>query len=262
MGTCIDYAFRFGGLNQAKVNLALQYIRDVQKENAEFSGNGVCDFSGDPRDDEAFKLWSCYTKAGDETPLLLRLKLIDLTKGGDFTFWYYWDCTDGCNESSVESHQNGECIADFLWEPGILGFEASIAAATLDVRSDAGAVLQLVDALLSERQCGCEPQCGWDEDDVSTLENAHAAGVALARAFKHWPNLLRDETLRGTFADVTQALLSVREGGGEYLASDENFENEQAELHALQATLEAELLKQVTQTPSIGNPQHINGKRL
>ena len=85
MGTCIDYAFRFGGLNQAKVNLALQYIRDVQKENAEFSGNGVCDFSGDPRDDEAFKLWSCYTKAGDETPLLLRLKLIDRKRSINYT---------------------------------------------------------------------------------------------------------------------------------------------------------------------------------
>lgn len=256
MGTCIDYTFRFGGSNEAKTEKAREYIREIQRDTAEYSGNGVCDFSADPQDAGAFEQWHFYCKSGDPTPESLREKLIELTNGGDFKFWFYWDCTDGCNESSVEEHHAGKCIADFLWEPGILGFEASIATATLDVRSDAGAALQLVDALLSERQCG------WDEDDVSTLENAHAAGVELARAFIHWPNLLQDQTLRFTFADVTRTLHSVREGGLEYFMPDQKTKSEQAELQALQATLEAELLKQVTQLPSAANLQHIAGKRL
>lgn len=255
MGTCIDYAFRFGG-NEAKTEEALEYIGEIQSRTAEYSGHGVCDFSADPHEAGAFKQWHCYCKSGDPIPDSLREKLIELTIGGDFKFWFYWDCTDGCNDSCVEEHHDGVCIAEFQWTPGILGLDASIAAAALDVRSDADAVLQLIDVLLSEGECD------WDEDDLSTLENARAAGVELARAFQHWPNLLLDRTLRAKFDDVTRTLHSVREGGVEYFLPDHRTTTELAELQALRATLEAELLKQVTHTPSAANPQHIAGKRL
>lgn len=98
MGTCIDYAFRFGG-NEAKTEKAREYIREVQARTAEYSGNGVCNFSADPHDAGEFEQWHCYCKSGDPTPDSLREKLIELTIGGDFKFWFYWDCTDGCNES-------------------------------------------------------------------------------------------------------------------------------------------------------------------
>lgn len=149
MGTCIDYSFRFGGSDAGKVNTALEIIQQTQEATAEHSGKGVCDFSSEPQDDGSFKQWWCYCKYGDPAPDDVCQKLAALTKGGGFRFWFYWECTDGCNESGVEEHYEGRCIAELSWGTAVLGLPASVAAAALVNRADVDAMIELIDISFS-----------------------------------------------------------------------------------------------------------------
>lgn len=253
----MDYAFRFDGINKAKMEEALKYIRQIQEENAEYSGNGVCDFSGEPQvGDDGSVEWCCYCKAGEDTPPDdLRKQFISLTHGGDFHFWFYWECTDGCHESSLERHQAGECTFDALWNSGILGLDGSIAIAKLEDCCDASAALFLLNSFLAD----CDG--GWDEDDLSTLFNAHLAATSLAQAFQRWPTLLVEQSIQSNLADINRKLAVLCDGVEEFGPFDHEPEKV-SELYALQAVLEAEILKQATPASPPGKTAATVGVRL
>ena len=239
MGTCIDSTFHFVGSNMAKMKEALEHIRAIQEENAEYSGNGVCDFSAEPQAcDDGSMEWGCYCNASDENPAeALRDQLVALAQGDDFQVWFYWECTDGCNESSLEHHQAGECTFDEYWNSGILGLDGSIAIAKLDHSSDTSAALSLLNSFFHY----CDG--GWDEDDTSNPFNAHLAATSLAEAFQQWPTLLGDHAIQSKL-DAMHGKLAVLCGDG-----FDPFDGEPEkvrELRALQAIVEAEILKQAS----------------
>jgi hypothetical protein len=237
MGTCIDFTFRFGGSKKAKMNKGLKHIREIQEVTAEYTGNGVCDFSAEPQfcDDGSVE-WGCYCKAGDDTPNALRDQLLALAQGNDFQVWFYWECTDGCNESSLEHHQAGECTFDEYWNSGILGLDGSIAIAKLKHSCDTSAALTLLDSFLTF----CDD--GWDEDDSSNPFNAHLAAISLAEAFQQWPTLLGEHAIQSQLDEMHEKL-AVLCGGGEFDPFDGDPEKVR-ELRALQAIVEAQILKQ------------------
>lgn len=242
MGTCIDSVIRFGGTNENKIRTALDRINKVQEATAQYSGNGVCDFSADPETSvDGSITWSCYHKSGDETVDDLRAQLIDLTVNGGFTLVFYWNCTDGYNECSIEKHQGGVPIVDLSWYQGVLEFDTACAAVELDQTDDPKALKLLVDEFLMT--VGCE----WDEDDLAALGNAHAVAATLAKAFQHWPHLYQDKSLRRKVQAVNRHLIHVREGADEFLSVDAS---EVDALQAFQAALEVMLLKQHTPTSS------------
>lgn len=257
MGTCVDYVARFGGSNKTKMKKALKYIRQIQEDTAEYSGNGVCDFSDEPQVcDDGSMQWHSYCKAGEDSPPeALRNQLMPLTRGGDFHFWFYWDCTDGCNESSLEQHQDGECTFDDYWNSGILGLDGSIAIAKLKDSCDADAAHFLLASFLAD----CNGQ--WDDDDYSSLFNAHLAATSLAKAFRRWPTLLLEPSIQSNLADINRKLAVLCEGVEELRPFDTEPEKV-SELAALQAVLEAEILKQVTLVPPLGNTRAAAGVRL
>lgn len=243
MGTCIDSVIRFGGTNENKIRKALACIYKVQEATAQYSGNGVCDFSADPETSvDGSITWSCYHKSGDETVDDLRAQLIDLTVNGGFTLVFYWNCTDGYNECSIEEHQGGIPIVDLIWYRGVLEFDTACAAVQLDKTGDPKALQCLVDEFLESD--GCE----WDEDDHTDLGNAHAVATTLAEAFQHWPRLYQDQALSRKVQAVNRHLMHVREGADEFFSVSETQVDA---LQAMQATLEAMLLKQ--QTPKASN---------
>jgi len=237
MGTYKDFKFRFGGSNKAKMNKGLEHIREIEETTAEYSGNGVCDFSAEPQvcDDGSVE-WGCYCKAGDHTPYALRDQLVALAQGDDFQVWFYWECTDGFNESSLKHHQAGNCTFDEYWNSGILGLDGSLAIAKLKHSCDTSAALTLLDSFFYF----CDD--GWDEDDPSNTLNAHLAATSLTEAFQQWPTLLGEHAIQSQL-DQMHEELAVLCGGGEFDSFDGDPEKVR-ELHALQAIVEAEILKQ------------------
>lgn len=248
MGTCIDYSIRFGGANSAKTSAALAYIRDIQAETAEFSGKGVCDFSDEPLDVEGFRDWHFYSKSGDQTAGILRDKLIQLTVGDDFTFWFYWECTDGSNESALQEHRDGNCVIDLFWNTGVLGFNASLATAALQGSSDVNAAHRLITLLLSEGDGE------WGDDEYTLLDNSLATATTLADAFEAWPSLLQEAALRLNFEDVFQKVSTL-------LDEVEDEAEDIDKLQGLLAALEAKVLEQGIATCGETPPTE-SGKRL
>ncbi len=257
MGTCVDYSFRFGGSNKTKMKKALKCIRQIQEENAEYSGNGVCDFSDEPQvRGDGLMQWSFYCKAVEDGPAeALCKQLISLTRGGNFHFWFYTHCTDGCYESSLEHYENGECTFDSCWNSGILGLDDSIAMAKLEDCCDADAAHSLLDGFLVD----CNGR--WNEHDCESLLNAHLAATSLARAIQRWPTLLAEQFIQTKLADFSRKLAVLCEGAREFSEFDLGSEDRD-DLHALQAVLEAEILKQLTLLPPPRNTPATAGVRL
>jgi len=236
MGTCVDFKVRFGGSKEAKMNKGLKHIRKIQEATAEYSGKGVCDFSAKPKfcGDGSME-WECYCKAGDDTPYALRDQLVALAKGDDFQVWFYWECTDGCNESSLEHHQSGVCTFDEYWHSGILGLDDSIAIAKLKHSCDTSAALTLLGSFFYF----CD--YGWHEDEPSGPFNAHLAAISLADAFQQWPTLLGKYAIHSKLDAMHGKLAAICGDGFEpFYGEPEKVR----ELRALQAIVEAEILKQ------------------
>jgi hypothetical protein len=251
MGTCIDYYFRFGGSDADKVDTALDIIQQTQKATAEHSGNGVCDFSSEPHDDKGFKLWWCFCKSGDPTPDDLCQKLAALTKGGGFRFWFYWECTDGCNESGIEEHCEGDCVAELSWGTAALGLSTAVAAAELVNRPNADAMIELIDYLIAAPRHQMDEE-GDDEDedddydDVSALENSFEVAITLVDEFQRWSDLLRDARIRGKFGPLNRRLAVLLRDAKEHLVPDEQTRSYFAKLEGLCAVFEAAMLYDAT----------------
>lgn len=257
MGIFMDYEYRMGGSNKAKMKKALKHIRQLQVANAQYSGNGVCEFSNPPQvRGDGLMQWSCFCKAiEDGPPDVLRKQLISLTRGRDFHFWFYSYCTDGCNESSLEHHQDGECAFDNYWNSGILGLDNSIAMAKLEDCCDADAAHSLMDSFLVD----CHDE--WDEDFFDDMQNACLAATSLSVAVRRWPTLLAEHFIQSKLADISRKLAVLCEGAREFGEFDLGSEDRD-DLHALQAVLEAEILKQGTLVPPPGNTPATAGVRL
>jgi hypothetical protein len=239
MGNCVDYSYRFGGTDQAKIATALQSIHELQEKHANLNGNGSCGFDGTPQViDDGSTRWHCYcNEFAENPPRTLRKQLISLTQGGGFHLWFYCECTDGCNESSLELHEDGECTLGRFWGMGTLGLDASIALATVEDHYDANATHTLLKRFLDD----CDGK--WDEDDFENLLNAYLAATVLAGAFQRWPILLTETFVQTNLAKIRRKLNLLCKGISEFSWFD--FEPEKVDaLHRLRATVEAEILKQ------------------
>jgi hypothetical protein len=260
MGTEITCTFRLGGSNKAKIEAALGFISKIQQEYAEFSGNGVCDFSHVPEDVEGdLKHWFFYCKLSEDGPPHdLLEQLAPLTKDGDFHFWFYQACDEYC-ESRIEHYEDGECSYEAVWDNESLGSDGAFALVKLENECDVKAALEL--AYVLQINCldgwhdgedqdsddadeGEQEFAGW-EDDSLYLANAKLAASELSDAFRRWPTLLGEiviqEQITNLNRNLDQVLVGLENFGPTSYAPEIDDK-----LKALKAILENKELKRCT----------------
>ena len=245
MGTYIDYHFRIEGSNKAKKEQAQQLIREVQKNYAVDSSESDCEMSHEIEEQKDGSLeWHCFWKASENDPAeTLRESLIPLTEGGDFHFWFYDECNDGCNESGIQHFEDGKQTYYDGCDNGHVGLYASVAAAKLENAPDVDAAL----TLLEEAKYLFDGN--WDEDFHSELFDARLAADLLVQALHRWPNLLANTFVQAKLCELESDLAVLREGIDEFDPFDDEPEGE-GEIPALEAFVEAAVLQQLTAMPT------------
>lgn len=245
MSNYIDYGFRIEGSNEAKKEQARQLIREVQKNYAVDSSESDCEMSHEIEEQKDGSLeWHCFWKASEDDPAeTLRESLIPLTEGGDFHFWFYYECTDGCNESRIQHFENGDEVYSESHFDGHLGLDGSVAAAKLEVACELDAALTLIEVAkyLFDGY--------WDEDFDSEFFDARLGADLLVQAFHRWPTLLSNHSVQAKLCDMESDLAVLREGIDEFDPFDGDPEGE-GEIPALEAFVEAAVLQQLAAIPA------------
>lgn len=258
MGTCIDSRVRFTGTNQEKIAKALAYIQDMQEENQEYSGNGVCDYSNEAHLEESGSyMWSAYYKAGDtQIEETLRDQLLPLTEAGDFEFWIYWECMDGFYQCSINHFTNGKLQYENFWDDLVAGIDLTTAIEQFEEQPDAANLKVLIDAVASQ-SCSA-----WFEDEPDNLKSTvHMASLVYELIEGH-PDLIVQPLLQESMLNLHASLDEVQEGLDEHDLWDELSESEVDNLRALSALAESRMLKAETAKPANDSKQATNAIRV
>lgn len=143
MGTFTDRAYFCKG-DKAVVKKARAAIERYQIKNAEYSGNGNCDFGGPVEvaaDELSLKYW-CYTTGSVEG---LTNSLARLSKWSGLYVAHYIGCTDGVNMGMLFAVESGKTIARHEFCADI-GLRAAMAVAKLGEKKDAAAFAALIES--------------------------------------------------------------------------------------------------------------------
>jgi hypothetical protein len=212
MGTIIDYAYQFKGTPRA-IASARAAIAAFQAENADVSGNGVCDFDAQPKRLKDGSLsWACYAK-GDMDDF--EESIAELTRRSDLRCLAYWGCTDGQCSSGLNHVARGEWEKLGQWAAEI-GIEAALAIVRLSADASADAHAEAALALVGALRVACHD--GWDEEDFPWLLKAGVVGAAISAALSSRQDLIEDARVIKALLQVKDALADARDDLYEYRA--------------------------------------------
>lgn len=205
MGTFFDYAFRFEGDDKA-LALARKKVEKFQKENAEYSGNGNCDFDMKPKDIPGGFRWGCFA-TGDIDDFMNEVE--DLAwDGHPLRIYTYMESTDGqcwCNLSALEGPDpDGEdafsCHLEL--DDAALGLDAALAY----WRCERGEATDADLGMLRDRFKIAWGD-GWEEYDTAWLLTAGACVRAMSLALARYP---ADSLAWGPIESLEEDIRSVR----------------------------------------------------
>lgn len=227
MSTIVDFSYRFEG-EVKKIAKARAAIKKYQVDNAQYSGNGMCDYRSKPVLDESGALsWYCYAKnhMNDFDAILT-----PLTKGEGLRVWAYWGTTDGCSESGLNLIENGVMDGVQGWGAEI-GLDAAMAMVRLSKTPTAQDLLILI------RRFNLAVKDGWDEEDHPWLTVAELMATQIGRTLTLNAGFTKNETLAGALVDMQKKLRNaVRQSLVDYAG---RAPSELGEIDGLLATIEA-----------------------
>lgn len=196
MGTFTDHECLCQG-DKESVEKARKVIERFQLKNAQYSGNGNCDFSLEPviTEDGKSLSWGCYTtgELGDLSASLKRL-----SKSGDMECFHYVGCTDGCNEGELLTLAEGK-VAERLRQSADVGLRASRANARLASGVSVEALGTLIDVYKHVTEDGryFELEGDYEEDDDdgdwTELERAVVLAGCIGKSLRAYPELLSSQ---------------------------------------------------------------------
>lgn len=227
MGTIVDFSYRFEG-EVKKIAKARAAIKKYQVDNAQYSGNGMCDYRSKPVLDESGALsWYCYAKnhMNDFDAILT-----PLTKGGGLRVWAYWGTTDGCSEAGLNLIENG--IKDGVqgWDAEI-GLDAAMAMVRLSETPTAQDLLVLIGRF------NLALKDGWDEEDYPWLTVAELMATQIGMTLSLNAGFTKDRALAVALVEMKKKLLNkVRQSLVDYAG---RAPSELGEIDGLLATIEA-----------------------
>lgn len=220
MGTIYDYTFRFEG-NDPALARARELVEQYQAKNAQYSGNGVCDFESEPKAIPGGFEWYCYAK-GDIDDFMGDVENLGNTQ--PIKIHAYTESTDGqcwCNLQVLDSldHEGNDtfrCVLDL--DDAALGINSALAYE----RCERG-IADEADLIELRARFRLAQGDGWDEDGMAWLLTAgacaRAIGLGLQRMREDAPvwELIEemDDDFRNVRTDLTTlARLGVSEMQG------------------------------------------------
>lgn len=184
MGTCYDYTFRFEGDDES-LSFARELVSRIQAENAEYSGNGVCDFGFGPKAIPGGFEWFFFTN-GDVDDFMEEVENLVLGNNLPIRVYAYMESTDGqcwCNIEvldALDHEEDGGFRSLLNLDDAALGI-----ASALSYERCARGVADETDLIELCARFGLARSDGWDEDNVAWLLTAGACARALGLGLQH-----------------------------------------------------------------------------